>query len=326
MRTFWALVAIIVFAAAAMWFTTAGAASHQAQSRARDEQQKSQQIAQELMSREQAARQQAASATPASDPAPPSDPAPTDAIPPSPAETPAAPPPLTGKAEDTSETASAHTDPDTPLASTSAVESPRPEPLPEPSPDPAPATSREPDPSAAPVPPAESKPAETGPIPAKIERLDNGNLKVDGRFTVKGDGSQENPYEVSWDHLISVSELYNPRDGKKRLPERVTMLDGKFVRLTGYVAFPMYVDKPRELLSMLNQWDGCCIGVPPTPFDAVEVRLKAAVEGSDRYATQGEVTGKFGVKPYLAGDWLVGLFVMDDAQFTTRSTAGSTRN
>ncbi|GMV26065.1 MAG: hypothetical protein AMXMBFR58_20960 [Phycisphaerae bacterium] len=168
--------------------------------------------------------------------------------------------------------------------------------------------------------------AEQGPIPAKIETLGDGSLKVDGRFVVKGEGTAEKPYEVTWDQLVSVSELYNPRDGKKRLPERVMMLDGKVVRIKGYVAFPMYVDRPRELLSMLNQWDGCCIGVPPTPFDAVEVKLRDVVEGGDRYATTGEVTGKFGVKPYLAGDWLVGLYVMDDAVLTTKSTAGATKN
>ncbi len=165
-----------------------------------------------------------------------------------------------------------------------------------------------------------------GPIPATFENLENGSIKVDGRFIVKGEGTQQKPYEVTWDQLVSVSEIYNPRDGKKRLPERVTMLDGKYVKISGYVAFPLYVDKPKELLSMLNQWDGCCIGVPPTPFDAVEVRMKAAIEGGDRYATQGEVSGKFGVKPYLAGDWLVGLYVMDDAVLSTKSTAGSSKN
>lgn len=180
---------------------------------------------------------------------------------------------------------------------------------------------------AAATPPAADNPAEeTGPIPAKFEKLDNGTLKVDDRFIVKGEGTIEKPYEVTWDHLISASEIYSPRDGKKRLPERVTMLDGKIVTVSGYIAFPMYVDKPRELLSMLNQWDGCCIGVPPTPFDAIEVRLKDPVEGENRYATQGTVTGKFGVKPYLTGDWLVGLYVMDNAVISNKSTAGSSRN
>ena len=34
------------------------------------------------------------------------------------------------------------------------------------------------------------------------------------------------------------------------------------------------VGEVNEALVMLNQWDGCCIGVPPTPYDAVEVRLR----------------------------------------------------
>ena len=33
-------------------------------------------------------------------------------------------------------------------------------------------------------------------------------------------------------------------------------------------------------LMMLNQWDGCCIGVPPTPYDAIEVKLKEAAKAT----------------------------------------------
>jgi hypothetical protein len=100
------------------------------------------------------------------------------------------------------------------------------------------------------------------------------------------------------------------------------MLDGKFVRLSGYVSFPLYIDQPKELLSMLNQWDGCCIGVPPSPYDAVEVKLGAAISKDDRLATFGIVEGKFTIKPYLVGDWLVGLYLMDDATLKTKQFGG----
>ena len=36
----------------------------------------------------------------------------------------------------------------------------------------------------------------------------------------------------------------------------------------------------------------------------------------------GVVTGKLGLKPYLVGDWLVGLFVMDDATLSTKQYGG----
>jgi hypothetical protein len=104
------------------------------------------------------------------------------------------------------------------------------------------------------------------------------------------------------------------------------MLDGKTVRLTGHVAFPMTTKEPRELLSMLNQWDGCCIGTPPTPYDAVEVALTDTVVGDDRFATTGKVVGTFHVKPYLQGDWLIGLYVMEDAKLTPRDFGGAGAN
>jgi outer membrane biosynthesis protein TonB len=157
---------------------------------------------------------------------------------------------------------------------------------------------------------------------AKIEKKDDGTLLVDGKYVVKGEGTKEKPYEVTWEMLTSAQDDYDPRKGKKQVPGRIAMLDGKWVRISGYIAFPLYVDQPKELLSMLNQWDGCCIGVPPTPYDAIEVRLTGVVPKDDRLATSGVVTGKLGIKPYLVGDWLVGLYIMDDATMTTKQYGG----
>lgn len=176
-----------------------------------------------------------------------------------------------------------------------------------------------------PADPAVEKPGDALAAPAaaplpevKIEKKDDGSMLIDGRFTVKGAGTSEDPYVVPWDLFTSVEEVYKPQQGKKDLPGRVVMFDGKFVRIAGYVAYPMFVDQPRELLSMLNQWDGCCIGIPPTPYDAIEVKLAKVVTPKERLATYGTVEGKFGVKPYLAGDWLVGLYLMEDAKLSVK--------
>ena len=168
----------------------------------------------------------------------------------------------------------------------------------------------------------EASPTPSGTSDAKLTKRDDGSLLVDDRFVVKGDGTKEKPYEVTWEQLISAQDTYDPRSGKKNLPGRVTMLDGKYVRLTGYVAFPLYVDQPTELLSMLNQWDGCCIGVPPTPYDAVEVKLTGTVTKDQKLTTYGVVEGKLSVKPYLVGEWLVGLYLMDEAKLTTKQFGG----
>ena len=93
----------------------------------------------------------------------------------------------------------------------------------------------------------------------------------------------------------------------------MNILSGKHVRITGNVAFPVMAKEPTEMLVMLNQWDGCCIGVPPTPYDAVEVKLKAAASNEQRLVTYGTVEGVMTVKPYLVRDWLVSLYAMSDA-------------
>ena len=83
----------------------------------------------------------------------------------------------------------------------------------------------------------------------------------------------------------------------------------------GYVAFPLGGAESTEILAMLNQWDGCCIGIPPTPYDAIEVALTAPVPRSQRHAvTFGSLTGRLQVSPYLVENWLVGLYLMDDAE------------
>lgn len=157
---------------------------------------------------------------------------------------------------------------------------------------------------------------------AKVEKQADGSVLVDGKYVVKGEGTKEKPYEVTWEMLVSVQDDYDPRKGQKKLPGRIMILDGKWVKMTGYVAFPLAVEDPKELLSMLNQWDGCCIGVPPTPYDAIEVRLGDSVPKDDRLATFGAVTGKLSVKPYLVGEWLVGLYIMDDAKLSVKQFGG----
>jgi hypothetical protein len=167
----------------------------------------------------------------------------------------------------------------------------------------------------------EPKAAASAPAPAaaaktKLEVRDDGSTLVDDRFVIKGQGTHEKPYEISWEMLVSAQETYQPRLGRKVIPDRLKMLDGKWVRIAGYIAFPLMAQSQDEMLMMLNQWDGCCIGVPPTPYDAIEVKLKAAAKGDDRLRVSGSVAGILRVDPYLVKDWLVSLYLMDDAELT----------
>jgi hypothetical protein len=150
--------------------------------------------------------------------------------------------------------------------------------------------------------------------PMKVLHEDDGSMLVDDRFVLRGKGTKDEPYEVTWEMLMSAQETYQPRLGKKRIPERLSMLDGKWVKITGWIAFPIMAASPDEMLMMLNQWDGCCIGVPPTPYDAIEVKLAEAAKGEQRIKTSGVVLGKLKVDPFLVRDWLVSLYLMDDAE------------
>lgn len=176
------------------------------------------------------------------------------------------------------------------------------------------AAGASPNESAAPDAPA-IDPAKPEIIPAKIVVQDDGSMLVDDRFVVRGKGTAAEPYQITWDLLISASETYDPRRGRLRLPERVAMLNGEHVQITGNIAFPIVAETSSEMLIMLNQWDGCCIGVPPTPYDAVEVRLGSPATPQQMGTVWGSVTGQFKVEPYLVGDWLLGLYLMSDAKF-----------
>lgn len=158
--------------------------------------------------------------------------------------------------------------------------------------------------------------------PHSVEQRPDGTRLVDGKFVLAGEGTKDKPYLVSWDLLLSAMEEYVPKQGRKNIPERISMLSGKYVQVAGNVAFPIMVEQPEELLAMMNPWDGCCIGVPPTPYDAVEVHLGAPVTGQIRFATFGTVTGRLRVEPQLVGNWLVGLYVMDDATLTPAAFGG----
>jgi hypothetical protein len=162
----------------------------------------------------------------------------------------------------------------------------------------------------------------TAPAGLKIEPQADGSVLVEGRYKMSGEGTREKPYVIAWDHLASAQDDYKPKDGQTDIPPRIKMLDGKWVRVTGYVAFPLMVQAADELLSMMNQWDGCCIGIPPTPYDAVEVRLVTPVSGRDRLTNFGVVQGKFRVEPHTVGGWLVGLYLMDSATLEPKGFGG----
>ena len=97
-------------------------------------------------------------------------------------------------------------------------------------------------------------------LPSRFIRLPDGAISVDDAWTVRGEGTKAAPYEVSWEYISSAQETYTPRLGEKKIAARIAFLSGKYVRISGYLAFPLVAPTASECLVMLNQWDGCCIG------------------------------------------------------------------
>lgn len=148
-----------------------------------------------------------------------------------------------------------------------------------------------------------------------IVQQDDGSLLLDETFVIRGEGTAASPYEITWDLLMSAAETYQPRLGMENIPKRIAMLDGKHVKISGHLMFPMITGQADELLVMLNMWDGCCIGTMPSPYDAIEVQLGTPTSlANQQFFNYGTIEGTLSIDPYLINDWLIGLYLMEDAR------------
>ncbi len=167
------------------------------------------------------------------------------------------------------------------------------------------------------APPEEPQAADAA--PGTFETLEDGSLLIEGRIKVVGKGTKEKPYVVDWSVLTSAMRMYDPRSDKNELPAWTEALEGKRVRLTGYLLLPMTGVGADELLVMQNSWDGCCIGVPPTPYDAVEVKLTKELDTSRGAPGYGAIEGTFKTDPYIVSGWLLGLYLLEDSAMVQAS-------
>ncbi len=151
--------------------------------------------------------------------------------------------------------------------------------------------------------------------PATSTRGSNNQLEVDGRYTILGSGTELDPYRVTWELLKSAYETMDLNGPRTTPPKRLEMLNGTYVQISGYLAPPLWGQETKELLVLLNRWDGCCIGLPPTPFDCIEAQLSAPMKlGAAHTISYGTIRGKFIVEPFKAGTFLIGLYRLEEAQ------------
>ena len=148
-----------------------------------------------------------------------------------------------------------------------------------------------------------------------FEIREDGSMHVEGVGLIPGNGTAERPYVLAWDTLRSVQREFNPRQGQSEVPGWLSALDGKRVRIEGNTLLPVVAQTTDELLVMQNPWDGCCLGVPPTPYDAIEVKLARPQRMGNSPTGYGQVEGVMKIDPYIVSGWLLGLYMIEEAVF-----------
>ena len=142
---------------------------------------------------------------------------------------------------------------------------------------------------------------------------DQGRVVLNERYAISGDGSVEDPYQLHWPLLVSAVGSYKPKDESDAIPPWLLFLDGSMVEISGFIFLPIIQLETSDVLLMFNQWDGCCIGVPPTPYDSLEVVLKSPVNLSQTSVAYATARGRLQVDPYIKKGWLIGLYIVEEA-------------
>ncbi len=147
-------------------------------------------------------------------------------------------------------------------------------------------------------------------------------LRADGSFIivktgeiVMGTGTEVDPFMLEWKTLRAIEQDYNPKQGKEHLPDWLDLLHERQVRIVGNTLVPVIATTTRELLVMQNPWDGCCIGIPPSPYDAIEVTLDHDVDFGNSAVGFGTVEGVFILDPYVVDGWVLGMYIIEHASY-----------
>lgn len=178
------------------------------------------------------------------------------------------------------------------------------------------------DPPALVLPPASvpPPPATDTRTPAEVtRRIDARTLELDGRFRIVGSGGQGDPYRINWELLTSAGPFVDPARNALTPPPWVRALDGVWIEISAYYSTAVRVSSTQSVLLTLNRWDGCCLGLPPTPFDAIDTSLAEPLELRGLHLFRfGTFRGRLEIEPFTAGPYLLGLYRLEDATFEAR--------
>lgn len=130
-----------------------------------------------------------------------------------------------------------------------------------------------------------------------------------------GAGTERQPFRVSWE-LLGRADGHVRGDGTlDAMPRTIELLGGTWIELSGYYAPAVIAPSTDELVLTLNRWDGCCIGLPPTPFDSALVKTRTPIDFSLQHQIRfGTLRGRLVLEPFALGGLVLGLYRIEDAE------------
>ncbi|MSR40875.1 MAG: hypothetical protein EXS10_03115 [Phycisphaerales bacterium] len=145
-----------------------------------------------------------------------------------------------------------------------------------------------------------------------VRRIDARTIELAGKYRVTGNGTEADPYRVSWELLMSASQTVDASKGALQPPKWIELLDGMWIEISAYYSTVVRAESVDELLLTFNRWDGCCIGLPPTPFDSIEAKLSQPMRMTGLHLTRyGTFRGKLAVSPFATAGFLLGFYRLD---------------
>ncbi len=148
----------------------------------------------------------------------------------------------------------------------------------------------------------------------QVSRGTDGSTVLDQVYVVRGQGTAADPCLIGWDLLLSGAERFAPGAGKWEVPERVRLLDGKQLQIKGFLTSPVRATKSDHLLLTWSALDACCLGGPPSPCQAVEVKLQTPLTLERHVLIGVTVEGAFKLETRLQGGLGLSLYRLDNAR------------
>jgi hypothetical protein len=130
-----------------------------------------------------------------------------------------------------------------------------------------------------------------------------------------GAGTERQPFRVSWELLGQASGHVRGDGTIGAMPRTLELLGGTWIEVSGYYAPAIIAPSTDELVLMLNRWDGCCIGLPPTPYDSALVKTRTPIDFSLQHQIRfGTLRGRLVLEPFALGGLVLGLYRIEDAE------------